>query len=212
MMKTCPQQIVHYMHDYLDGAITKDDEQLLNDHLHTCVSCQNLMDDLEAAVQFIQEAEPIHAPEGFVNDVMGQLPKQKSQANVQKWLRKHPLLSAAALFLMLMSATFFSNYGNDQQFSFTNNPNLIVEGETVIVPEGEVIQGDLLVKNGELRIEGEVDGNVTVVKGSKYMASTGVVTGTVEEIDEAFDWLWYKIKEITNDVFGVFKSGKTVEE
>lgn len=211
-MKTCPKQIVHYMHEFLDGAINQEDEQLLNDHLNTCVACRNLMDELEAAVQFIQEAEPIRAPEGFVNNVMGQLPKQKSQANVQKWLRRHPLLSAAALFFMLMSATFFSSYGNDQQFSFTNQPNLIVEGETVIVPEGEVIQGDLLVKNGELRIEGEVDGNVTVVKGSKYMASTAVVTGTSEEINEAFDWLWYKIKEITSDVFSVFKSGKTAED
>ena len=40
------------------------------------------------------------------------------------------------------------------------------------------------------------------------MASTAVVTGTVEEIDKAFDWLWYKIKET---VKGIFPSSKQEE-
>ena len=82
-----------------------------------------------------------------------------------------------------------------RQFSVTKQPNLIVEGETVLVPAGETVKGDIVVKNGKLRIEGEVDGNVTVINGSKYMASTAVVTGNSEEIDKAFDWLWYKIKK-----------------
>ena len=76
----------------------------------------------------------------------------------------------------------------------TKQPNLVVEGEKVLVPEGEMVKGDIVVKNGKLRVDGEVDGNITVISGSKYMASTAVVTGTVEEIDKAFDWLWYKIK------------------
>lgn len=211
-MKTCPEQIVHFIHESLDGTIRKEDEQVLNEHLHQCMSCQNLMAELKETILFIEKAEPVAAPNGFVNNVMAQLPKQKSQANIQKWLRKHPLLSAAALFFILMSATLFSNYGNDDQFSFTKQPNLIVEGETVIVPEGQVIQGDIIVKNGELRIEGEVDGNVTVIKGSKYMASTAVVTGTSAEINEVFDWLWFKMKELTNDVFSIFKNDQPVEE
>ena len=50
------------------------------------------------------------------------------------------------------------------------------------------------MKNGDIVIEGEVDGNVTVING-QYMASTAVVTGQIEEIDEMFEWLWYKIKD-----------------
>ena len=110
-----------------------------------------------------------------------------------------------------MSATLFSSFGNDQQFSFTKQPNLVVEGETVIVPAGEVVKGDIVVKNGNLRIEGEVDGNVTVISGSKYMASTAVVTGKSEEIDKVFDWLWYKIKTTVKDIFPASKS-EPVEE
>ena len=147
----------------------------------------------------------VKAPDGFVDGVMARLPKEKSQAGVQRWLRNHPFFAAAAMFLILMSATLFSSYGNDQQFSVTKQPNLIVEGETVLVPAGETVKGDIVVKNGTLRIEGEVDGNVTVISGSKYMASTAVVTGKSEEIDKVFDWLWYKIKKTAKDIFPLQK-------
>ena len=95
----------------------------------------------------------------------------------------------------------FSSYGNDQQFSVSNQPNLIVEGQTVLVPAGEKVKGDIVVKNGTLRIEGEVDGDVTVISGSKYMASTAIVTGELEEIDKVFDWIWYKMKKTSKDIF-----------
>src|SRR5690606_14422741 len=144
---------------------------------------------------------PIQAPEGFVSGVMARLPEEKKQAGFQRLLRRHPLVAAAALFLILMSATLFSSFDNNQQFSVTKQPNLVIEGETVVVPAGEIVKGDIVVKNGNLRIEGEVDGNVTVIRGSKYMASTAVVTGKSEEIDQAFDWLWYKIKSTVKDIF-----------
>ena len=82
---------------------------------------------------------------------------------------------------------------DDQHFSVTKQPNLVVDGQTVIVPAGEVVKGDIVVKNGDLVVEGEVDGNVTVING-QYMASSAVVSGRIEEIDEVFEWLWYTIK------------------
>ena len=36
-MNTCPEQIVHYMHAYLDGDISRADERQLNKHLDTCI-------------------------------------------------------------------------------------------------------------------------------------------------------------------------------
>ena len=64
----------------------------------------------------------------------------------------------------------------------------------LLVPEGEVVKGDVTVRNGKLIIEGEVDGNVTVINGERYMASAGKVTGEIEEINEVFEWIWYHIK------------------
>lgn len=200
------------MHAYLDGDISHDDEQLLEQHLEHCESCRELMDDLTDVVEFIGQAELVEAPAGFVNNVMQSLPQKKPKVGVQRWLRRHPFLSAVAMFFILMSVSLFSSYGNDQQFSVTQQPNLVVEGETVVVPEGEVVKGDLVVKNGDLRIEGEVDGNVTVIGGSKYMASTAVITGTSEEIDKAFDWLWYKIKETAKSVWKPFEKEEPAKE
>lgn len=200
------------MHAYLDGDISRDEERQLNEHLDACAECKELMDELSKPIHLIRSASSIQAPDGFVSGVMARLPKEKSRAGFQRWLRRHPLLAAAAMFLILMSASMFSSFGSNQNFSVTKQPNLIVEGETVIVPAGEVVKGDIVVENGNLRIEGEVEGNVTVIKGSKYMASTAVVTGTYEEIDKAFDWLWYKIKKTAKEVFPSSKKDTTKDE
>lgn len=199
-MNTCPEQIVHYMHAYLDGDITLDDEQKLMKHIKECPACDDLMTSMGDMTALLEGVTLVEAPEGFVDGVMKRLPKEKSQVGMQRWLRGHPLIAAAALFFILMSVSIFSNFGNDQQFSVTKQPNLIIKGETVLVPAGETVMGDVVVENGNLRVEGEVDGNITVINGSKYMASTAVVTGNIEEIDEAFDWLWYKIKKTVKDI------------
>ena len=200
-MNTCPEQIVHYMHAYLDGDINLDDEKKLMKHLKECPACDDLITGMSDMATLLKSAVPVQAPEGFVDGVMKRLPKEKSQVGMRRWLRGHPLIAAAALFFILMSVSVFSNYSNDQQFSVTKQPNLVIEGETVLVPKDETVKGDVVVKNGKLRVEGEVEGNITVINGSKYMASTAVVTGSIEEIDQVFDWLWYKIKNTVKDIF-----------
>lgn len=198
-MNKCPEHIVHYMHEYLDGDISVEHEQELKTHLINCPSCQQHMHELSKVAAFVQSASHITAPNGFVEGVTARLPKETSKVGMKRWFHSHPLLTAAALFMILMSASLFSSYNDDQHFSFTKQPNLVVEGEKVIVPAGEIVKGDLVVKNGDLQIDGEVDGNVTVING-QYMASTANVTGEIEEINQVFDWLWYKIKAGAKDV------------
>ncbi|MCZ8536958.1 anti-sigma factor [Paenisporosarcina quisquiliarum] len=198
-MNKCPEQIVHYMHEYLDGDISGEHEQELKTHLASCPSCQQHMHELSKVAAFVQSASHISAPNGFVEGVTARLPKETSKVGMKRWFHSHPLLTAAALFMILMSASLFSSFNEDQHFSFTKQPNLVVEGEKVIVPAGEIVIGDLVVKNGDLQIDGEVDGNVTVING-QYMASTANVTGEIEEINQVFDWLWYKIKAGAKDV------------
>ncbi len=201
-MNTCPEQIVHYMHAYLDGEISRQNERELKEHLETCSACKEIMNRLSESVVFLKSAEEINAPENFVANVMAQLPKRKWQlGRTQRFLRKYPFLVAAALFLVLMSASLFSSYGNNNQFSVTKQPNLIINNGEVIVPKGEVVQGDIIVENGHLNIQGEVKGNVTVINGSKFMASTAIVTGKNEKIDDWFDWLWYKMKDTVKNIF-----------
>ena len=204
-MSTCPQNYVEYMHDYLDGDISREHEQELKKHLQGCSECQQHMHELSDTVAFIKSATHIMAPPGFEENVMNRLPRRKNTAGIQKWLRKHPIFVAAAVFFLFMGATLLGSYPNDNQFSVTKQPNLIVDGQTVTVPAGEVVKGDIVVKNGNIVIEGEVDGNVTVING-EYMASTAVVSGQIEEVDQAFEWLWYEMKQIFNGFVSLFES------
>ncbi|TSI06247.1 anti-sigma factor [Lysinibacillus sp. BW-2-10] len=202
-MSTCPQFIVDYMHEYLDGDISRDHEQQLKKHLQMCPDCREHMHQLSDTIAFVKSAAQITAPPHFEEQVMKRLPKAKNRVGVQKWFRRHPILAAVAVFCLFMSATMLSSYQNDE-FSVTKQPNLVVDGQTVIVPAGEVVKGDIVVKNGDLVVEGEVDGNITVING-QYMASTAVVTGQIEEIDEMFEWLWYEMKDMANDFMALFK-------
>ena len=211
-MNTCPEKVIHYMHAYLDGDISDDGKRELNEHIDNCPECKELMADLSEPINLIGNAAQLKAPADFVNGVMARLPKEKSQAGIQRWLRSHPILAAAAMFCILMSVSVFSSFGNDQQFSVTKQPDLVVVGENVLVPEGEIVKGDIIVENGKLRVEGEVDGSITIINGSKYMASTAVVTGEIETIDKAFDWLWYKIKKTAQDILPSSKLKEPVEE
>lgn len=205
-MNMCPDHIVHYMHEYLDGDISREHEQELKAHLTSCASCQQQMHELSKVTAFVQSASHISAPSGFAEGVISRLPKETSRAGVKRWFHGHPILTAAALFMILMSASLFSSFNDDQQFSFTKQPNIVVEGEKIIVPAGETVKGDIVVKNGDIQIDGEVHGDVTIING-KLMASTANVTGEIEEINQVFDWLWYKMKAGAKEVAS-FLDGK----
>jgi anti-sigma factor RsiW len=199
-VKTCPEEMIDYMHDYLDGDIISDNEQKLKSHLQQCEDCQHHFHELKKAIAFVQSTSHISAPDDFTNRIMDRLPKEKKKVGMQRWLRHHPLLTAAALFIFFMTGSVFANWNDHQDFSFTKNESLVVEDHTVVVPEGKVVKGDLTVRNGDVKIEGKVTGDVTVINGNQYLASAGTVTGEIKEIDAAFEWLWYQIKSGAEDL------------
>ncbi|GLI84127.1 anti-sigma factor [Rossellomorea marisflavi] len=194
-MKACPEEVIEYMHDYLDGDIGSAQASELKKHLQECDDCQHHFHELKKAIAFVQSTSHISAPSGFTDSVMARLPKEKKKVGFQRWLKSHPLITAAALFLTFMTGGLFTSWNGNDDFSFTKHDNLVVQDHTVLVPKGEVVKGDLTVRNGDVKIEGKVTGDVTVINGDKYLASAGSVTGDINEIDEAFGWLWYKIKE-----------------
>jgi anti-sigma factor RsiW len=150
----------------------------------------------------------MQAPPDFTAKVMASLPKEKKKVGMQRWLRNHPLIAAASLFLVLMMGSVLSTWNQEREFSVSKQENLVVQNNTVIVPEGEVVKGDVIVRNGELKIEGEVQGDVTVINGEKYLASAGHVTGQIEEVNEVFDWIWYHMKKTAFDVIDIFNESE----
>ncbi|RSK25593.1 anti-sigma factor [Bacillus sp. HMF5848] len=199
------EDMIMLMHDYLDNDITAEEEKVLRHHLQACEACQTHFHELNKAVALMKSLTNVQPSIDFTANVMKKLPKEKKRVRVTRWLQVHPLLSAAAVFFILMMGSMFSYWTEDQQFSVSKQPNLVIENDTVIVPEGKVVTGDIVVKNGNIRIEGEVQGDVTIINGEQYMASAGRVTGNIEEVNKMFEWLWYHMKKTTVDVVKVFE-------
>jgi anti-sigma factor RsiW len=199
------------MHQYLDKNLKKEDELRLQRHLEDCESCQQHFHELKRTITLIQSAERFEAPANFAANVMKNLPTEKKSVRYTRWFKMHPMFTAAAIFFVLMLGGLLSSWDQDNQLVVSKQENLIVEGDTVIVPEGETVEGDLLVKNGNLIIYGTVDGNVTLVNGeliedspldsSGLMASVGEVNGEFETVDRVFGWIWYKIKSFAKTIF-----------
>lgn len=55
------------------------------------------------------------------------------------------------------------------------NKDIFRIGKDVIVDEGEVIDGDIVVVRGDVRVNGTVNGGVTVLSGNIYVSSTGYI-------------------------------------
>ncbi|WP_079504311.1 anti-sigma factor family protein [Mesobacillus jeotgali] len=202
----CPEQVIDYMHEYLDDEIPEEHEKILREHLQSCSDCQEYFRELNKAIALVQSTSHIQAPDDFTSRVMAGLPKEKKKTEIQRWFRSHPLLTAASLFLALMTASILSTWNEDHQFSVSKQPNLLVENDTVIVPEGEVVKGDVVVRNGKVKVEGEVQGNLTVINGERYMASAGNVTGEITEVNEVFEWIWYQIKKTAKSTADLFEN------
>src|SRR6185295_6134745 len=56
-------------------------------------------------------------------------------------------------------------------------------GEDVTVAEGESISGSMVVVDGDLELNGEVDGSVVMVGGALHLEDGGRVTGDVRLSD-----------------------------
>ena len=197
------------MHDYLDEEIERENELLLREHIQGCKECEIIFNELKKTIAFVESTSNIKAPSNFTANVMARLPKEKKKVGFQRWLKRHPLVAAASLFLILMMGSLLSTWSQDREFSVTKQKNLIVKNDTVIVPKGEIVKGDVIVRNGKLNIEGEIQGNVTVINGKEYLASAGHVTGQIQEVNEVFDWIWYQMKKTAYEVINIFDEPKT---
>lgn len=192
----CSKKIVQWMHDYLDGDIQKEEQQQLHTHIQQCKACREHFYALKKTVAFVENVSHFTPSDDFTKKVMYNLPREKRRVRWKRWFTHHPFLTAASLFLLLSTSSLWAVWQENDEFSFSKQEHLIVQNHTVIVPEGKAVEGDIVVRNGDIKIEGEVHGNVTVINGHKYLASAGEVTGQIEEVNEVFDWIWYNIKRV----------------
>lgn len=215
----CKEDAIKLMHNYLDGDITKENENKLRHHLEDCSDCQKHFHELKRTITLIQSTESISAPNHFAKNVMEQLPTEKRHIKYMRWFKIHPVLTAAAIFFIFMFGGLLSAWNQDTKLTVSKQDNLIIEGDTVIVPEDVVVEGDLVVENGNLKIDGTVDGDVTLINGKLIrdedgpldeeglMASVGEVNGEFETVDRIFEWIWFQMKNLFKGVFSFEGAG-----
>ncbi|OZB90402.1 zf-HC2 domain-containing protein [Paenibacillus sp. XY044] len=195
---------VSLMHDYLDDDLSKEQQLELKTHMLSCPDCRMQFKELEQTdmLMFSLTHHTPSAPLELTERIMNSLPKQKKQQLWLTWVKRHPAITAAAIFVLVMLFSTVSFWDQDTQLVVKGSDldQVVIEGNTVIVPEGKSIAGNLTVENGKTQIYGDVQGNLTVIDGSLYQASTAHISGQVKSIDQAMDWIWYKITNMFSDV------------
>lgn len=186
---------IAYMHDYLDGDLPREQSAELQSHLTECADCRGRLESLEKTDALLRSApKPEQAPDYLTYRIMKSLPKTRSTKTWTTWVRRHPALSAAAMFLVIMVSSFVAMWNQSQQLTVSGDlEHVVIKGNTVIVPAGQEVAGDLTIENGTAQVEGDVQGNLTIIDGNVTLASTAHIAGKIKTIDRAVDWAWYKV-------------------
>ncbi|WP_438449055.1 zf-HC2 domain-containing protein [Gorillibacterium sp. sgz5001074] len=190
------------MHEYLDGDLEAEDSAALKRHLIACPSCNRMFKQMEQADAMVRMLPKSPVPAGLTARIMAQIPEPKRRTRWYAWVKSHPALSVASVFLLVMISSFLSLLNEDQDMVVkgANLDQVVIRGDTVIIPEGHTVQGDLMVKRGKIQVDGNVEGDLTVVDGSYNLASTAYISGHVNKVDETLEWIWYRM----NEVFSAF--------
>lgn len=189
------------IHEYLDGDLQGSTAVRLNDHLHACSDCRLLMKQLEQTDAFIRSMPSGKLPEGLKERVMDAVPISVQKRSWLQWIKRHPAVSVATLFILVMLGSYVTlwNQDTDMVVKGKDLEDIVIQGHTVIVPAGYTVKGDLFVENGKIEVDGQVDGNLTVVDGNLSLASTAYISGEVTSINRALDWIWYRMSQLFSD-------------
>ncbi|MFM1654572.1 zf-HC2 domain-containing protein [Brevibacillus sp. B_LB10_24] len=196
------------IHSFLDGDIDELSNHRLQEHLRDCAECRQYLRELQKTVALVQSLSHVCAPSDFTNRVLAQLPAPSGMNRFSAWLRKHPFVTAAAVFFFLMAGSVSATWiERDQTLQVSSNSldQLKIDRarNLVVVPEGTTIVGDLVVRNGSVEVQGKVQGNVVAIDGKVFLASTANVAGDAESIEAIFDWIWYELKNIGNNLLPI---------
>ncbi|GEK60303.1 hypothetical protein CHL76_15275 [Marinococcus halophilus] len=200
------EQEEKYIQRYIDGDMDEHEKEEFRSYIKENPECAHRLQELKRTVTMVQGTSHVWAPETFTDSIMKELPKKRKRTAWKSWSRQHPVLVAVSMFIVLMASSVLFAW-NDQsgaEMTVTGdqaNVNIDYDNNAVIIPENEIVQGDLTVRNGEVDVHGKVNGDLTVINGDPYMASAGSVSGDIEEVDQVLEWIWYHTKRISQEAW-----------
>lgn len=189
-------EAVKLMHKVLDEEADEKEKHKLKIHLHKCQDCRQHFEQLKKTETIVQGASYGSAPGELKGNILNHLPRKNRFSSAKRWPQRHPILTAVVLFFILISGYLFALWETPQGVSVDGDGHLKQIDGVVVVPENEVIHGDLTVRNSDIEIKGKVNGDVTVINGQQHMAATGQVNGRVKEVDQMMEWVWYQMKHL----------------
>ncbi|TBL68357.1 zf-HC2 domain-containing protein [Paenibacillus thalictri] len=192
------------IHEYLDGDLAGEQAAELKRHLLVCPSCNAMLRQFEMTEAMVKAGPPVKAPDDLKDRIMLALPPIKDKRTWLQWVRRHPAVSVAAVFVLVMMSSYVSLWNEDHELVVKGNAadleQVVIKGDTVYVPQGHKLAGNLTVQHGKMQVDGEIDGNVVVIDGSMNLASTAHISGQVTKVDEAFEWMWFKFNEFFSQI------------
>lgn len=193
-------EAISLIHEYLDGELMEEQTECLKKHLQVCEDCAAVMEELTMTESLIKNI-PIPSPSKDLSErILAALPKAEKPKKAAwfQQVRRYPALTAAAVFIVLMMTSLFNLPGNGQELVIRGNDldQLEITGNHVVVPEGSTINGNLVIENGTVQVDGNVEGDVTVIDGSLHLASTAAISGKATQINQWIDRLWFKLYDL----------------
>lgn len=196
-MATC-KEALPLMHEFLDGDLPDTEALELKKHLIACPRCNEYFKQLERTEAIVRLFPRSRVPDGLTERVMAAIPVQRRASGWVQWIKTHPAISVASVFLLVMLGSFISLWNEDKAMVVkgTDLDQVVIKDHTVYVPAGHVINGDLMVERGNIQVDGSVQGNLVVIDGSYNLASTAHISGQVKMVDQTLEWIWYKFNNL----------------
>ena len=192
------EEALHQMHEYLDGELEQPEATELKKHLLACPECNRCFRELEMTDALIKNCDRARVPDGLTERIMKSLPASPKRQTWFNWVRRHPALSVASIFLFVMLGSFLSLWNQDPELTVkgSNLDQLVIGEDSVYLPKGKHVEGNLMVRGGTVTIDGQLDGNLVIVDGSFQTASSANVSGKIYEINQAAEWLVFQVREL----------------
>ncbi len=97
----------HKLSEYIDGSITSEEKNAMEEHLKTCASCSDALRELRKTIEHIKTVEEVEAPAWMTQKIMAEV--RSEDAERKGWFRKLffplsvkvPIQAVAVLFLAI---------------------------------------------------------------------------------------------------------------
>jgi anti-sigma factor RsiW len=191
------KEALPWMHEYLDGDLTGTPLTELKKHLLSCTECNQRYRKMQHTEAMVRSLPQLAAASDLTDRIMASLPKKKRSNSWLQWIKRHPAVSVASMFLFVMLSSSLSLWNLDTEMVVkgASLEQVVIKGNTVYLPAGHTINGNLMVKRGKIQIDGDVKGNLIVIDGSYNLASTAHISGKIKQVDQALDWLWFEVNQ-----------------